>query len=740
MRKVRIELRGDNAVAYARMHTRCPARSRIAALVLASLAVSCTCMGVMDRHKGWHDRVKKGRKMELTAATFFGVGGDEEFLGVTETPNGKIVAVGNSWGPPFPETVTPIVLGSDQLWDVPLHPPGKECDKNGNPNRPPENNPNRTGFLVFYSNDLRKVEKVVRLGWGLASITASCAMKDGSLTIAGLATRNFRHVAKTAKTFKTLPAGKEKHYGVIEYEGVVSPGDVYVAKLTPDLSAFQWVYILEGHRQAPTKLYEGRNGEVCFMCLGFTRISGDAQKIVRLPKIYGYFRGVNPVDGNILLGGDWMSGTGREPWRMPWVRIVTPDGETVTEVYRWDGALVGHDRFRLVSDSSIRVAAFTPAGHVVVYGWSDGGNSVMARNPVDLEKGVASMGLGMSAWGAGVGSFSHIARFDPNNYDDCSYMFWAAYMQGAPNSVGVSLIRGMKNGSVILVGGSANWLVQTTTKWYRAANQYLMEARAGTAYGNLLVFQKNGWPSWRGIGGRGPYVTIFPPDFKTMSWSSAMARCHHNDVKECRLGVVAVSRCEAVCKDKKAVGQDGWFIQRGVAPPSFGKYTIAHWPEFLATIRKQGQAQAASPAKQVWDHLSDEAKAAIKGVDSAAKKVPADVRKTVIGELNGILGADSLYNADAWKGYSAEKAGFTTPIPVIQHGKRLLAKLKAGELPDKNLPDINRRLLEWAFPKYIFRSPKENQPPIRNAVQDEFGGGFSDGHIYMLRYLQEMED
>lgn len=74
----------------------------------------------MDRHMNWHRRYLKGKKMSMSAATYFGAAGIEEFVGVATTSDGKVAAIGNSWGPPFPEKVKPAVLGADQLWDGPL--------------------------------------------------------------------------------------------------------------------------------------------------------------------------------------------------------------------------------------------------------------------------------------------------------------------------------------------------------------------------------------------------------------------------------------------------------------------------------------------------------------------------------------------------------------------------------------------------------------------------------------------
>jgi hypothetical protein len=678
----------------------------------------------MDRHMGWHHRVKKGDKMEMAAATFFGTGGVEEFIGVTTTPDDKIVAIGNSWGPPFPACVTPAVLGPDQLWDVPLYPPGKEVDKGGFPLKPPDTNPNKTGFLVFYSDDLTKAESALRFGWGLANISACCITADRHLVITGSATRNFRTLAQTAKMLKIFPKPEDKTYGVVEYEGVTNPGDVYVAKLTPDLKTFVWVWILEGHRDPPAKIYEGRGGEIVFGCQGLKRITGDVQTLEAMSetKYWGRsFMGVSPVDGTWLIGGDHQHPTGREPWRRPRLLVFTPEGNLKSRLYDWPGPLVGHDNFRLVSDSAARVASFLPNGHIVVIGWSDGGNSVFTRNPVDLEKGVKSMGLNFDGWGCSVGSFAHVARFDPNNYEDCSYIFWCSYMQTIPNSMGVDAIRGAKDGSVILLGDSPWWLVQTTTNWYQAANQYLQDVELGAVFGKQL-YHPNGWPIWTGVGGRGGYCAVFTADFGTMLWSSAIARSKQVDAVETRRGVAVVGSSLAVCTDVKQRTRD----------PGFVEHDIAYWPEFLAALASDAQKSDPTPAKQIWKFLSDDLKTAIRTVKKDDKSVPADVQTKVYEELTVLLAEKGFYDEAAWKDWTCERAGYHTPIPAVRHEKTLLAKHKSDQIAPDELRDLNRRLLERAFPKYVFRAPKENQPAFLHAVQEEFGGGYSDGHIYLL--------
>lgn len=669
----------------------------------------------LNRHLDWHKRVTQGPKMDITAATFFGAAGVEEFVGVAADPEGRIVAYGNSWGPPFPDTVAPRVIGIDQLWNVPLYVPGTEVDRKGRPQPPPATNPNRTGFLVFYSRDLTQVQEIVRFGWGVASITAGCVMRDGRVVIAGAATRNFRRVAEGADAMHVQPRGEGDAFGPVEYEGVIGPGDVYVAGLSRDLKKLEWVWILEGHRHGPTRMYEGAEGEAVFECLGIHAISADGARLRHIMPWGGshqrrMFLGVSPVDGTLMTGGDEHMHTGREPWRRPKLRLFAPDGSLQTRLYDWHGPLVGHDGFRLVSDTAIRGGTFLPNGHAFVYAWSDGGNSVMTRNPVDLEKPVASQGLGMSAWGANVSSFCHFARFDPHNYDDASYTFWAAYMQTKPNGLRVSFMGGTPGGRIMVTGSSASWLVQSTTRWFRSAHHYNQITRGLDTVGTALL--PNGWPDYLGVGGNGEFSAVFTPDFKTVLWSSALAEIEHAAMAACPAGIAAASVARG-------------FDRGDGRSPLFEEHDVADWPGFLAALRAAGAADADSPGKRLWDALQPGTQAAVRAVGDD-RAPDATVRELIFADLNERLKTPGLYARALWP-----------QLPTDRIETTYLTWLAGDGLPDTYVADFNRRLVEHAFPDHVFRAPKSNWTPILAAAQPTFGGGYSDGHIYLLRDVED---
>ena len=73
---------------------------------------------------------KEGKKLNMAAATYFGAAGAEEFTAVGIRKDGTILAMGNSWGPPFPEGIPIEVIGADAPWDVPLRIPGMDKGDN----------------------------------------------------------------------------------------------------------------------------------------------------------------------------------------------------------------------------------------------------------------------------------------------------------------------------------------------------------------------------------------------------------------------------------------------------------------------------------------------------------------------------------------------------------------------------------------------------------------------------------
>jgi len=250
-------------------------------LVMLLLCAPSASAGRYEQLTNW---AKQGPKLEPVAATYFGGEGVEEFVAVHGLADGRVVAFGNSWGPGFPDTPRPTVLGSGQRAGLdPAAQDGKGRE------RVDELSPDRTGFVVFYAPKLARIESVVRFDWGIGSITAAAVAEDGSIYLAGNSSPMFDKLAKP-KSIQPDPAVFEPptdkkqlrrwqrtgpNWGPVKHRGVNLAGNVYVAKLSPDAKRFEWAWVLAGFRDAPDRLWLGDNGDVTFSCRGVQRISNN---------------------------------------------------------------------------------------------------------------------------------------------------------------------------------------------------------------------------------------------------------------------------------------------------------------------------------------------------------------------------------------------------------------------------------------------------------------------------------
>ena len=118
--------------------------------------------------------VAAGPNQRLAAASFFGGAGAEAFSGVLRDADGAPIAYGNAWSGPFSGGgVEPAVLGPDEAHGLPLFSGWTPANDLPHDILPSAHHPDRTGFLIRYSNDLRAIEHAARFGWGAATIDAA---------------------------------------------------------------------------------------------------------------------------------------------------------------------------------------------------------------------------------------------------------------------------------------------------------------------------------------------------------------------------------------------------------------------------------------------------------------------------------------------------------------------------------------------------------------------------------------
>ena len=241
--------------------------------------------------------------------------------------------------------------------------------------------PEATGFLGVFSGDLKTVRKLLRLPRGAGSITSAAMGKDGAIYIAGAATER---IAKFAKPLRTETIENPK--GVSE--NTYGCRRTYLARLSGDAAKVEWLRDIHGWSVAPV-LRVLNDGAISMHGPGIRTYSpaGECLRSVSIENtrvVSGL--DVSPVDGRYIRVGDWMSGTGREPYRNPRLYVYNPEGSVHKQLYGWRGPFVGVDALRLVADSAVRKSAYDEEGNLVVSTWSHGGNNAMFRYPYDVER------------------------------------------------------------------------------------------------------------------------------------------------------------------------------------------------------------------------------------------------------------------------------------------------------------------------------------------------------------------
>lgn len=440
--------------------------------------------------------------VKLETASLLGGGGTEWLSGAAVLPDGTIVVGGTALGPILEIAGSEItdVLGTDSA-----APAGFDGDS-----APRWDTEGGTGFVVWMSPDLKRVVRSVRLSWLAGGITDIAAGADGTVYVTG----------KTGETFETLGDAED-----ITPSESVAEGDTwgYVACLSAAGDRIEWIKRFRDAYKGP-RLRIRDDGNVFVEAADFFVLSpeGDVKQAIEGRRTKSWYRAVDPEDFTLALGYDSNTRTGREPWRQPTLSIVGPDREVRFDLYQWDPKLVGTDQYRLVSDSSFRnnCMHFAEDGTLWAVGWSDGGNTVLERQPRDLDKKVPFGGLGFSSWGAGVLSLSHIIQLDDETGEVLNKTVWCAFLpdpKNKPNSANVNVIRTAADGSVLMAGGSASGLIQTGD--------------------NLLG---EGMPG-------GKYVAILEEDLSDIRFSSALP-----------------ATAEVLLRDSAARGEK-WSVATGVA-------------------------------------------------------------------------------------------------------------------------------------------------------------------------------
>jgi hypothetical protein len=444
-------------------------KAKLLALTGLVLCVAGWCDSVASQDapafqpKYWKDVPDQA---EVLAATYIGGKGHEWLISGGFQADGTIVLVGNVLGPVFELPVEVKVLGTDL--PAPAEPKpvpqrdakgGQRTDKQGKPlwEKPSWRHEGTTGFIVRCSGDLKKALSAQRLPWTSGAITSATIGKDNAIYIAGRATDGIAKLGGNIEELAVSPEANRKD-GRCDH--------TFIARLSADASNVEWVRHLKGPSDAP-QLTVTDDGSIRLGAQDVRTFdpSGKLLATVIVPGGVKKTSSVSPTDGSIVNGGEHHWPTGREPWRCPTLNVHQSDGKLKYQLYDWGGPYVGLDNCRQVSDTAIRWVTHEPDGSILVYAWSDGGNSVITTQPADVRRGVGHKGLGITAAGAGVLSCAYVVRIEPKNYTVTAWTIWLAFSQtGKPNSIWIDNLSRMPDGSIAIAGRSALGLWQTKNK------------------------------------------------------------------------------------------------------------------------------------------------------------------------------------------------------------------------------------------------------------------------------------
>lgn len=418
-----------------------------------------------------------GGQVKVVASTLLGGPGAQELVGVAYAPDGGVLVAGNAWGPRLELGAVATVWGTDTFRDAPV------LTRDAKP-KLDRANPNRAGFVVRLSEDLQRVEAVSRLGWGCGTFTGLQTGPDGGVYLAATLQSGGLAWAERLPGAKVDPLAGDQAGGAA----------LALVRLSADLRSPQWAAVCRrAERQSADaeKHVGGRTGlrvsflgerELVLMAYGrLWSLGGEGQTLRPLGASRGgVLLGADPRRGLLYSGGDENTKTGREPWRRPFLIQYGREGQPNWECWRWDSKLVGTDKYRLVSDSSVRGVAPLDGSKLLVWGWSDGGNSVFLRQPRDLDADAHfKAGFIDSLWGAGVGSFAWLMTLDTDTQQTLGGSVMCAFLteKNKPNSSridGGTLLDGRR---LALVGSSAFAFVETPDAWVKTA-----PAGSGGAY------------------------------------------------------------------------------------------------------------------------------------------------------------------------------------------------------------------------------------------------------------------
>ena len=399
---------------------------RLLLLALTLLSITAAVYAAPKR-----ERIDPDDIVPVTKATFFGGAGTEYLVGCGMLDDGRVVVVGSTLGPTFtlPGHDDIAVIGEQdgrpaadvQPLEKAFAPIPSDLDRQAvkaiqNARRSISKAEGNTPFIAVLSPELDRVDRVARLPWNSMQISSVSVAPDGAVYLAGFTGPDFQNIGDVEP---------------LEGEGKKT---ACLLKVTASLDGIAWAVTMP--TDDPKPVIEILNdGNVVYLDRMLRVFSPDGTLLYSKGGLAAGDRAINPVTGQLAVGADRNSGTGREPWRQPYLYIYDAKGNLQARLYETPGIVVGSDFRRLVSDSAIRGLRFDPDGkHLWIAGWSDGGNSIMNLQPFSATERIEHNGLGLNMAGAGATSAGYYLKMDLATYRVQYRTIWSCYFKGPHGS------------------------------------------------------------------------------------------------------------------------------------------------------------------------------------------------------------------------------------------------------------------------------------------------------------------